>query len=121
MFDVILSQPKGVVAMRRCALRASLLVTLAAGAASAAPLNLNGVNADLSFIETQAQKTVRSLTPGDFTRAGGETGTWRTVGASDWTSGFFPRGALAPLSSDGLRAMAYGCGELDRASGVPGH
>ena len=56
----------------------------------AAPLNLDGVSCDLSFIETQAQKTVGSLTLGDFPRARGETGTCQTVGASDWTSGFFP-------------------------------
>ncbi len=63
--------------MRRSALQALLLSAQAAGAASAAPLNLNGVNADLSFIETQAEKTVGSLTPGDFPRAGGQTGPGR--------------------------------------------
>jgi unsaturated chondroitin disaccharide hydrolase len=63
---------------------------LAAPAASAAPLDLGGVAADLSFIEAQAQKTVASLAPGAYPRSGGDTGTWTTVGASDWTSGFLP-------------------------------
>jgi hypothetical protein len=46
----------------------------------------------LKFIESQAQKTVASLTP-DYSlhpSAGGKKGTWTTVSGSDWTSGFFP-------------------------------
>jgi len=76
--------------MRRSALPALLVVAFAAPAESATTLDLAGVDKDLSFIETQAQKTVASLAPGAYPRSGGQTGTWTTVGASDWTSGFFP-------------------------------
>jgi unsaturated chondroitin disaccharide hydrolase len=78
--------------MRRSALPALLFVTFAAPAASAGTLNLADIAADLSFVETRAQKTVASLSPmaGLFPRSGGETGKWQTVGATDWTSGFFP-------------------------------
>jgi unsaturated chondroitin disaccharide hydrolase len=73
--------------MRHYALQTMIFVTFSASTASAATPNLS---ADLSFIERQAQKTVTSLAPGAYPRSGGQTGTWRTVGAGDWTSGFFP-------------------------------
>lgn len=76
--------------MRHYVLPTAIFVAFAAQAGSAAAFGLGDIDSDLSFIETQAQKTVGSLAPGDFPRAGGETGTWTTVGASDWTSGFFP-------------------------------
>jgi unsaturated chondroitin disaccharide hydrolase len=77
--------------MRRPAVPALLFVAFAVPA-SAGTLNLADIAADLSFVEAQAQKTVASLSPalGQFPRSGGETGKWRTVGATDWTSGFFP-------------------------------
>jgi unsaturated chondroitin disaccharide hydrolase len=73
--------------MRRSAMQTLIFFAFSAPAASAATLD---VTADLNFIEAQAQKTVASFRPGDFPFAGGQMGTWTTVGASDWTSGFFP-------------------------------
>jgi unsaturated chondroitin disaccharide hydrolase len=73
--------------MRVYALPTLIFVAFAAPAASAATVN---IAADLNFIEAQAQKTVASLSPGAYPRSGGQTGTWHTVSASDWTSGFFP-------------------------------
>jgi unsaturated chondroitin disaccharide hydrolase len=77
--------------MRRIPLQL-LLVGLTMPGASASTLDLARIAADLRFIESQAQKTVASLTPdySSYPSAGGEKGTWATVSASDWTSGFFP-------------------------------
>ena len=62
-----------------------------AGRGVAAPLDLAGIGSDLSFIEQQAGKTVAALaSPAVYPRAGGDSGAWSTVGAADWTSGFFP-------------------------------
>ena len=75
--------------MRRLALQILALTSTVAPAAAGA-LSKAEVAADLSFIEAQAQKTLNSLTPGFFPDHGGQTGTWSTVPASNWTSGFFP-------------------------------
>jgi unsaturated chondroitin disaccharide hydrolase len=75
---------------RRLFMALGLLTALTA-AARAAPIDLAGVTSDLKFIETQAAKTVASLgSTFVYPISGGETGTWLTVDASDWTSGFFP-------------------------------
>ena len=79
--------------MRRLPLLAFVSITMLASEAGAAPLGLPGIGLDLSFVEAQASKTLASLgspTGSNYPRYGGETGTWKTVGASDWTSGFFP-------------------------------
>ena len=78
--------------MRRIALQALLFIGVTVPGASASTLNLTGIAADLKFIEAQARKTVASLTPdySSYPSAGGEKGTWATVSASNWTSGFFP-------------------------------
>ena len=68
----------------------AICLAIAVPGARADPINLAGVAADLSFIEAQSQKTAASLAPGSYPRSGGETGAWTTVGAGDWTSGFFP-------------------------------
>ena len=78
-----------------CRLPSLTLVSIAIlmSEADAAPLGLPGIGPDLSFVETQASKTLASLgspTGSNYPRYGGETGTWKTVGARDWTSGFFP-------------------------------
>ena len=77
--------------MHRFALPTSLLMlAVAVSVAKADPIDLKTIARDLTFIGTQAQKTVLSLTPGSFPRSGGDTGKWKTVAATDWTSGFFP-------------------------------
>jgi len=54
-------------------------------------INLAGIQADLLFAEAQVGKTVASLASStSFPRSGGDAGHWSTVGAGDWTSGFFP-------------------------------
>jgi unsaturated chondroitin disaccharide hydrolase len=83
--------------MSRSTLSGLLFVALAAPDASAASdlISRKSLAADLTFIQNQASKTLQSLTPGGapptaYPRSGGETGAWKTVSASDWTSGFFP-------------------------------
>jgi unsaturated chondroitin disaccharide hydrolase len=79
--------------MRRLPSLAFVSIAMLASGAGAAPLGLPGIGLDLSFVETQASKTLASLgspTGSNYPRYGGETGTWKTVGARDWTSGFFP-------------------------------
>ncbi len=68
-------------------------IPLLAGEANASPLGLSGIATDLSFVETQAAKTLASLgapSGSNYPSFGGDSGTWNTVSASSWTSGFFP-------------------------------
>jgi unsaturated chondroitin disaccharide hydrolase len=67
------------------------------GRASAAPLDSQvGIATDLSFIENQVAKTLKSLgsPASNYPVSGGDTGTWTTTspssGSKGWTSGFFP-------------------------------
>jgi unsaturated chondroitin disaccharide hydrolase len=79
--------------MRRLPSLAFVSIAMLASEAGAAPLGLPGIGTDLSFVEAQASKTLASLgspTGSNYPLYGGETGTWKTVGASSWTSGFFP-------------------------------
>jgi unsaturated chondroitin disaccharide hydrolase len=79
-----------VLALRRSIVALAALPALAGGA-RAEPIDLAGIASDLAFIEAQAAKTVASLgSPSLYPISGGETGTWATVGPSEWTSGFFP-------------------------------
>ncbi|HEV2363961.1 MAG TPA: PEP-CTERM sorting domain-containing protein [Caulobacteraceae bacterium] len=73
--------------MRRVVLQSLILLAFAGPAAATTKVP---IGSDLKFIEAQAQKTAASLQPGAYPRSGGQTGTWKTVTASDWTSGFFP-------------------------------
>jgi unsaturated chondroitin disaccharide hydrolase len=82
--------------MRRLRLFAWASITIIASEARAAPLDLQGIAADLSFAETQAAKTLNSLgSPASgYPVSGGDSGTWTTTspssGGMGWTSGFFP-------------------------------
>ena len=61
--------------------------------AAAAALTQSDITAALAFAAQQATKTIADLNPAHTTypRSGGDTGPWtKVVGASDWTSGFFP-------------------------------
>ena len=69
---------------------AGALIAVSAPLARAQAINMAGIQSDLAFIEQQAQKTLASLTPGKYPQANGQTGTWNTTNASQWTSGFFP-------------------------------
>ena len=71
-------------------------ITCLMSQASATPLDSQGIATDLSFIEGQATKTLRSLgspTSG-YPVSGGNSGKWTTTSPSSesqgWTSGFFP-------------------------------
>jgi unsaturated chondroitin disaccharide hydrolase len=72
---------------------ACALITCLAGEARASGLD---IATDLSFIETQVEKTLTSLgSPASgYPVYGGNTGTWTTTSPSDgamgWASGFFP-------------------------------
>ena len=60
-------------------------IPLLAGEANASPLGLSGIATDLSFVETQAAKTLASLgapTRVELPSFGGDSGTWNTVSAS---------------------------------------
>jgi unsaturated chondroitin disaccharide hydrolase len=82
--------------MRRLALFTFASIMCVAGEAGATPLDLQGIATDLSFIETQVEKTLTSLgSPASgYPFSGGNSGTWTTTSPSDgamgWTSGFFP-------------------------------
>jgi unsaturated chondroitin disaccharide hydrolase len=82
--------------MQRVALIAWASITCLISQAGATPLDSQGIAKDLSFIEGQATKTLRSLgspTAG-YPVSGGESGKWTTTspssGSQGWTSGFFP-------------------------------
>lgn len=82
--------------MQRLALLAFASVSCLANEAGATSLNSRGIATDLSFIESQATKTLHSLgspTSG-YPVSGGDTGTWTTTSPSSesrgWASGFFP-------------------------------
>jgi len=82
--------------MQRLALIAWASITCLMSQASATPLDSQGIATDLSFIEGQATKTLRSLgspTSG-YPVSGGNSGKWTTASPSSesqgWTSGFFP-------------------------------
>jgi hypothetical protein len=84
-------------AVRRLALIAGASITCLMGRASAAPLDSQvGIATDLSFIENQVTKTLKSLgsPASNYPVSGGDTGTWTTTspssGSKGWTSGFFP-------------------------------
>lgn len=65
---------------------------LAAAPAKAAPIDLAGINAMLDLAQSRVSQALIDLA-GDTTRfphAHGESWPWKTVGADDWTSGFFP-------------------------------
>jgi unsaturated chondroitin disaccharide hydrolase len=80
-------------AMQRLALFACASIACLASEARASPLD---IATDLSFIETQVEKTLTSLgSPASgYPVYGGDSGTWTTTSPSDgamgWTSGFFP-------------------------------
>jgi unsaturated chondroitin disaccharide hydrolase len=87
--------------MQRLALIALASITCLMSEARAAALDSpQGIATDLSFIETQVTKTLKSLgplpAPGNplYPVSGGDSGTWTTTSPSDgaqgWTSGFFP-------------------------------
>jgi unsaturated chondroitin disaccharide hydrolase len=83
--------------VRRLALIAGASITCLMGRASAGPLDSQaGIATDLSFIENQVTKTLKSLGPpaSNYPVSGGDTGTWTTTspssGSKGWTSGFFP-------------------------------
>ncbi len=86
--------------MQRLALIACASITCLISQARAAPLDSQGIATDLSFIETQAAKTLTSLgsSPASgnplYPVSGGDSGTWTTTspssGSQGWTSGFFP-------------------------------
>ena len=84
-------------AVRRLALIAGASITCLMGRASATPLDSQaGIATDLSFIENQVTKTLKSLgsPASNYPVSGGDTGTWTTTspssGSKGWTSGFFP-------------------------------
>jgi unsaturated chondroitin disaccharide hydrolase len=84
-------------AVRHLALIAGASITCLMGRASAAPLDSQaGIATDLSFIENQVTKTLKSLgsPASNYPVSGGDTGTWTTTspssGSKGWTSGFFP-------------------------------
>lgn len=67
-------------------------LVLAATPAKSAPIDLPGIAAMLDLAQTRMGRTLFDLN-GDtsrFPRAHGDAGPWKTVGADDWTSGFFP-------------------------------
>lgn len=83
--------------MRRLALIAGASITCLMGRASAAPLDSQvGIATNLSFIENQVTKTLKSLgsPASNYPVSGGDSGTWTTTspssGSKGWTSGFFP-------------------------------
>ena len=82
--------------MQRLALIACATIPCLMSQASAAPLDSTGIATDLSFIETQVEKTLTSLgSPASgYPVSGGDSGTWTTTspssGSQGWTSGFFP-------------------------------
>src|SRR5580704_9001990 len=86
--------------MQRLALIALASITCLMSEARAAALDSQGIASDLSFIEGQVTKTLKSLgsspAPGNplYPVSGGNSGTWTTTSPSDgaqgWTSGFFP-------------------------------
>ena len=86
--------------MQRLALIALASITCLMSEARAAALDSQGIASDLSFIEGQVTKTLKSLgplpAPGNplYPVSGGDSGTWTTTSPSDgaqgWTSGFFP-------------------------------
>jgi unsaturated chondroitin disaccharide hydrolase len=81
--------------MQRLVFFACASITCLASEARATPPD---IAADLSFIETQVEKTLASLgaptASGPYPVYGGDSGTWTTTSPSDgamgWTSGFFP-------------------------------
>jgi len=82
--------------MRRLRLFLWASTAIFASEARAAPLDLQGIAADLSFVETQAAKTLNSLVSpaSGYPVSGGDSGNWTTTspssGSQGWTSGFFP-------------------------------
>jgi unsaturated chondroitin disaccharide hydrolase len=88
--------------MQRLALIAWASITCLMSQARATPLDTSqGIAKDLSFIETQVTKTLKTLTslgsPSPtplYPVSGGDSGTWKTTspssGSQGWTSGFFP-------------------------------
>jgi unsaturated chondroitin disaccharide hydrolase len=81
--------------MQRLVFFACASITCLASEARASPPD---IATDLSFIETQVEKTLASLgaptASGPYPVYGGDSGTWTTTSPSDgamgWTSGFFP-------------------------------
>lgn len=68
------------------------LLLVAISPAQAAPIDRSGIEAMLDLAQIRMTQTLADL-HGDttkFPRAHGEAGKWHTVGAGDWTSGFFP-------------------------------
>ena len=88
--------------MQRLALIAWASITCLMSQARATPLDTSqGIAKDLSFIETQVAKTLKTLTlqgppspASGYPVSGGNSGTWTTAlpssGSQGWTSGFFP-------------------------------
>ena len=89
-------------AMQRLALIAWASITCLMSQARATPLDTSqGIAKDLSFIETQVTKTLKTLTSlgspsptSGYPVSGGDSGMWTTAlrssGSQGWTSGFFP-------------------------------
>jgi hypothetical protein len=112
-------------AMQRLALIAWASITCLMSQARATPLDSQGIATDLFFIEIQVTKTLTSL--GSYVQISRLGRRQRNVEddesfgrSSRMDKRVFPGPALAPVSGDGVAAVARGGAAMDGALGLAG-
>eukprot|EP01037_Dinobryon_pediforme_P004347 gene4347-4395_t len=102
------------VANGACRLLAVAFLCLASAARAQPAIDLPAIDRLLALAHQRATHTLNGLRPGAFPRAHGETGTWTTVAATDWTSGFFPGELWLLYQATGQQRWRKAATELTR-------